>query len=48
LLTEELGGKVKKFVEILNASHMIPYEKTNVQFFKAVKDFLEAKLEEKQ
>lgn len=48
LLTEELGGKVKKFVEIPNASHMIPYEKTNVQFFKAVKDFLEAKVEEKQ
>lgn len=48
LLTNELGSKVKKFVEIPNASHLIPYEKANVQFFKAVKDFLEAKVEEKK
>lgn len=45
LLTDELGSKVKQFVEIPNASHMIPYEKANVQFFKAVKGFLEAKVE---
>jgi pimeloyl-ACP methyl ester carboxylesterase len=43
-LTNELGSKVKKFVEIPNASHEIPYEKANLQFFKAVKDFLEAKV----
>ena len=41
LLVQELGSKVKKFVEIPNASHEIPYEKSNIQFFKAVKDFLE-------
>jgi pimeloyl-ACP methyl ester carboxylesterase len=44
LLTDELGSEVKQFVEIPNASHMIPYEKANVQFFKAVKEFLEAKV----
>jgi pimeloyl-ACP methyl ester carboxylesterase len=44
LLTEELGSKVKKFVEIPNASHMILYEKANIEFFKAVKDFLKAKI----
>ena len=42
LLVEELGSDVKKYVEIPNTSHMIPYEKANIQFFKAVKDFLEA------
>jgi pimeloyl-ACP methyl ester carboxylesterase len=45
LLTDQLGSAVKKFVEIPDASHMIPYEKANVAFFKAVKDFLEAKVE---
>jgi pimeloyl-ACP methyl ester carboxylesterase len=44
LLTKELGSQVKQYVEIPNASHNIPYENTNVQFFKAVKDFLEAKV----
>ena len=44
LLTNQIGSQVKQFVEIPDASHMIPYEKANVQFFKAVKDFLEAKL----
>jgi len=43
VLTRELGGQVKKFVEIPNASHNIPFENANIQFFKAVKDFLEAK-----
>jgi pimeloyl-ACP methyl ester carboxylesterase len=38
-----LGSKEKKFVEIPNASHMIPYEKANVKFFEAVRAFLEAK-----
>jgi pimeloyl-ACP methyl ester carboxylesterase len=47
-LTQELASKTKQFVEIPNASHMIPYEKANLQFFKAVKDFLEAKVEEKK
>jgi pimeloyl-ACP methyl ester carboxylesterase len=45
LLTDQLGSTVKKFVEIPDASHMIPYEKANLQFFKAVKDFLEAKVD---
>ena len=43
LLVEELASDVKKYVEIPNASHIISYEKANIQFFKAVKDFLEAK-----
>jgi len=42
-LTNDLGSQVKEFKEIPNASHMIPYEKANIQFFKTVKDFLEAK-----
>lgn len=44
-LRRSIGSQVKEFKEIPNASHMIPYEKANVQFFKAVKDFLEAKVE---
>jgi pimeloyl-ACP methyl ester carboxylesterase len=43
LLTEQLGSEIKDFVNIPNASHMVPYEKTNVKFFKAVKNFLERK-----
>jgi pimeloyl-ACP methyl ester carboxylesterase len=45
LLTEELGSEVKQFVEIPDASHFLSYEKGNAQYFKAVKDFLEAKVE---
>ena len=48
LLTKELGSEVKQYIEIPNASHMIQYEKANIQFFKAVKDFLEAKIEAKK
>jgi len=48
VLTNELGSEVKKFVEIPNASHMIPYEKANIEFFKTVRGFLEAKIEEKK
>jgi alpha-beta hydrolase superfamily lysophospholipase len=44
-LIDQLGSKTKKFVEIPDASHMIPYEKANAQFYKALKDFLEAKVE---
>jgi len=47
VLTEELGSTVKQYVEIPNASHMIPYEKANMQFYKAVTDFLDAKVEKK-
>lgn len=43
LLTDQLGSTVKKFVEVPDASHMIPYEKANLQFFKIVKEFLEGK-----
>ena len=48
LLTKELGSEVKQYVEIPNASHMIQYQKANIQFFKAIKDFLEAKIEAKK
>ena len=47
VLTEELGSTVKQYVEIPHASHMIPYEKANMQFYKAVTDFLDAKVEKK-
>jgi pimeloyl-ACP methyl ester carboxylesterase len=47
LLTDELGSEVKQFVEIPAASHFVAFEKANLQFFKAVKDFLEAKVEKK-
>jgi pimeloyl-ACP methyl ester carboxylesterase len=47
VLTEALGSTVKQYVEIPNASHMIPYEKANMQFYKAVTDFLDAKVEKK-
>jgi pimeloyl-ACP methyl ester carboxylesterase len=43
LLTEQLGSQDKSFVNIPDASHMIPYEKANVEFFKTVKDFYERK-----
>jgi pimeloyl-ACP methyl ester carboxylesterase len=43
LLVEELGGKVKQYVEIAGAAHQIPWEKTNLLFFKTVLDFIEAK-----
>jgi pimeloyl-ACP methyl ester carboxylesterase len=48
LLTAELGSEVKQYVDIPNASHFVHYEKANVQFFKAIKDFLDAKVEKKQ
>jgi pimeloyl-ACP methyl ester carboxylesterase len=47
LLTSELGSAVKPYVDIPNASHFVQYEKANGQFFKAVKDFLDAKMEQK-
>jgi pimeloyl-ACP methyl ester carboxylesterase len=48
LLEKELGSEVKQYVEIPNVGHLIPYEKANTQFFKAIKDFLEAKIEAKK
>jgi pimeloyl-ACP methyl ester carboxylesterase len=47
VLVEELGSMVKQYVEIPNASHWIMYEKTNMNFYKAVIDFLDAKVEKK-
>jgi pimeloyl-ACP methyl ester carboxylesterase len=44
-LIKELGSEVKQYVEIPNASHQIQYLKANTQFFKAIKNFLEAKIE---
>jgi pimeloyl-ACP methyl ester carboxylesterase len=43
LLTEQLGSEIKNFVNIPNASHMIPYEKANLEFYETVKAFLEKK-----
>jgi pimeloyl-ACP methyl ester carboxylesterase len=48
LLTKDIGSEVKQYIEIPDAGHLMQYEKVNVQFFKAVKDFLEAKPEKKQ
>ena len=48
LLTDELGSEEKKYVEIPDASHFLSYEKGNAQYFKAVKDFLEAKIKAKK
>lgn len=42
-LMEALGSEVKEYVEIPNAGHMLQFEKTNTQFYKALQDFLEAK-----
>jgi pimeloyl-ACP methyl ester carboxylesterase len=47
LLVDQLGSKVKQYVEIPNASHFVQYEKANRQFYKAVTDFLDAKAENK-
>lgn len=47
LLTAELGSAVKHYIDIPNASHFIQYEKASGQFFKAIKDFLEAQVEKK-
>ncbi len=48
LLTREIRTEMKQYVEIANAGHLMQYETVNVQFFKAVRDFLEAKLEKKK
>ena len=47
LLVDQLGSKVKQYVEIPDASHWIMYEKANRPFYKAVTDFLDAKVEKK-
>ena len=46
-LVVELGSLVKQYVEIPDASHMIPYETANAHFFKAVKAFLDTPVEQK-
>jgi pimeloyl-ACP methyl ester carboxylesterase len=43
LLVDELGSEIKLYVEIRDASHFLQYEKGNVQYFEALKAFLEAK-----
>ena len=43
-LVERLGSKVKKYVEIPMGGHYIFFEKTNTEFYKAIKDFLEEKV----
>jgi pimeloyl-ACP methyl ester carboxylesterase len=47
-LEKELGSEVKQYVEIPNGSHLIQFQKSNTQFFKTIKDFLEAKIEPKR
>jgi pimeloyl-ACP methyl ester carboxylesterase len=42
-LIERLGSKVKKYIEIPVGGHYIFFEKTNAEFYKAIKDFLEEK-----
>jgi pimeloyl-ACP methyl ester carboxylesterase len=41
-LLSELGSATKKFVEIPNGSHNLPYEKVNRLFYQTVLEFLEA------
>lgn len=45
LLIAELGSEIKSYVEIPDASHFLQYERGSLQFFKAVKDFLESKVD---
>lgn len=45
-LTKDLGSKVKEFKEIPGGSHLMQYETVALPFYKAVQDFLEAKVEE--
>ena len=44
-LIERLGSKVKKYVEIPVGGHYIFFEKSNAEFYRAIKDFLEEKTE---
>ena len=44
-LIERLGSKVKKYVEIPIGGHYIFFEKSNAEFYKAIKDFIEEKTE---
>jgi len=41
-LLSELGASTKKFVEIPNGSHNLPFEKVNRLFYQTVQEFLEA------
>jgi pimeloyl-ACP methyl ester carboxylesterase len=43
-LLDGLGTEVKAYVEIPNAGHFLQFEKTNQQFYRAVQDFLEARI----
>ena len=44
-LIERLGSKVKKYVEIPVGGHYIFFEKSNADFYKAIREFLEEKVE---
>jgi pimeloyl-ACP methyl ester carboxylesterase len=41
-LTQALGSTVKEYVEITNGGHFLQLEKVNLQFYRALQDFLEA------
>jgi pimeloyl-ACP methyl ester carboxylesterase len=41
-LMEALGSTVKEYVEIPGGGHFLQFEKVNMQFYKAVQEFLEA------
>lgn len=41
LLLETLGSDVKEYVEIHKAGHLIPWEQSNKEFYRAVRIFLE-------
>jgi pimeloyl-ACP methyl ester carboxylesterase len=41
-LMNVLGSTVKRYVEIPNGGHLLPFEKVNMQFYEAVLNFLEA------
>lgn len=40
-LLDNLGSEIKQLVDIVDAGHMIQFEKKNVQFYTAIQNFLE-------
>ena len=44
-LMDDLGAKVKEFVEIPEGSHYLPLERANIVFIKTIRKFLDARVE---